>query len=97
MSGQNIPQNVAVAICAPAYAATYMSVEQAQALMFPGASFTADFRALTDAQVKAIEAIYGDPQSAIAGAVRAQEFFERYSWERDRRRLFETMDEVAKR
>jgi glycosyltransferase involved in cell wall biosynthesis len=50
-----------------------------------------------DDLVKAIEAIHGDPHSAIAGAVRAQEFFDRYSWERDRRRLFEIMDEVAKR
>src|SRR5579863_6137100 len=44
------------AIVAPVHAATYMSVEQAQAQMFPGASLTADFRVLTDADVKAIEA-----------------------------------------
>jgi glycosyltransferase involved in cell wall biosynthesis len=50
-----------------------------------------------DDLVKAVEAIHGDPQSALAGAARAQEFFDRYSWERDRQRLFETMDEVAKR
>jgi glycosyltransferase involved in cell wall biosynthesis len=50
-----------------------------------------------DDLVKAVEAIHSDPQSAVAGAVRAQEFFDRYSWERDRQRLFEMMDEVAKR
>ncbi|TCK70746.1 FMN-binding protein [Acidipila rosea] len=38
-----------------AYAATYLSVEQAQALMFPGASFQPDFKTLSEAQVKAIQ------------------------------------------
>jgi hypothetical protein len=45
----------AVMISAPACAKTYLSVEQAQALMLPGARFTADFRTLTDPQAKAIE------------------------------------------
>jgi Na+-translocating ferredoxin:NAD+ oxidoreductase RnfG subunit len=45
----------AITIGMPAHATTYLTVEQAQALMFPGASVTADFRALTDTQVKAIE------------------------------------------
>ena len=45
----------AVVISAPAFAKTYLSVEQAQALMFPGARFSADFRTLTDAEAKAIE------------------------------------------
>jgi Na+-translocating ferredoxin:NAD+ oxidoreductase RnfG subunit len=42
-------------ICSPAHAAVYLTVEQAQALMFPNAWFTPDFRTLTDAQVAAIE------------------------------------------
>jgi hypothetical protein len=45
----------AVTIAMPAHATVYLTVEQAQALMFPGASFTADFRTLTDEQIKAIE------------------------------------------
>ncbi len=43
----------------PAYATVYLSVEQAQALMFPGAAFTPDFRTLTDAQAKEIEKASG--------------------------------------
>jgi FMN-binding domain len=39
----------------PAYAAVYLSVEQAQALMFPGATFHSDPRTLTKEQAKAIE------------------------------------------
>jgi hypothetical protein len=39
----------------PAYAAVYLSVEQAQQLMFPGAGFEALPLTLTDAQAKAIE------------------------------------------
>jgi len=45
----------AVTISVPAHATVYLTVEQAQALMFPGAVLTADFRTLTDAQVDAIE------------------------------------------
>jgi Na+-translocating ferredoxin:NAD+ oxidoreductase RnfG subunit len=45
----------------PAYATVYLSVEQAQALMFPGAQFTQDVRTLTDDQVKAIEKASGVP------------------------------------
>jgi Na+-translocating ferredoxin:NAD+ oxidoreductase RnfG subunit len=45
-----------LALLAPAaaHATTYLSVEQAQALMFPGAALTPDFRKLTDAQAAAI-------------------------------------------
>jgi Na+-translocating ferredoxin:NAD+ oxidoreductase RnfG subunit len=45
-----------LALLAPAaaHATTYLSVEQAQALMFPGAVLTPDFRKLTDAQAAAI-------------------------------------------
>jgi Na+-translocating ferredoxin:NAD+ oxidoreductase RnfG subunit len=39
----------------PAYASVYLSVEQAQAILFPGATFQQDSRTLTDEQVKAIE------------------------------------------
>jgi hypothetical protein len=54
-----IPAAAIVLHGGPAYATVYLSVEQAQALMFPGASFTADFRTLTDTQVKAIEKASG--------------------------------------
>jgi Na+-translocating ferredoxin:NAD+ oxidoreductase RnfG subunit len=46
----------ALTIAVPAHATVYLTVEQAQALMFPGASFTPAFLTLTDAQVAAIEA-----------------------------------------
>ncbi|MBI3677642.1 MAG: FMN-binding protein [Proteobacteria bacterium] len=45
----------AVALVTPAYATVYLSVEQAQAIMFPGARLAPDFRKLTDAQVSVIE------------------------------------------
>lgn len=45
----------AATISAPAHAAVYLTVEQAQALMFPNARFTPDFRTLTDVQAAAIE------------------------------------------
>lgn len=38
-----------------AHAEIYLTVEQAQSLLFPGASFTPDNRTLTDAQAEAIE------------------------------------------
>jgi Na+-translocating ferredoxin:NAD+ oxidoreductase RnfG subunit len=38
----------------PAYATVYLSVEQAQTLLFPGATFQPDTRTLTDEQAKAI-------------------------------------------
>jgi len=44
-----------VVICAPVHATVYLTIEQAQALMFPGATVTPDFRKLTDDQVRAIE------------------------------------------
>src|SRR5258708_1451899 len=55
MSSRFLFPLAAIVISAPVHAATYLTVEQAQALMFPGASLTAAFRALTDAEVKAIE------------------------------------------
>lgn len=45
----------ALVIASPVHAKVYLSVEQAQQLMFPGASFAPQFLSLTDAQVKAIE------------------------------------------
>jgi hypothetical protein len=43
-----------LAIVEPACATVYLSVEQAQQVMFPGATFTQDFRTLTDEQASAI-------------------------------------------
>ena len=45
----------ALTIMQPSQATVFMNAEQAQQLMFPGATLTQDFRTLTDAQVKAIE------------------------------------------
>jgi len=42
-------------IASPACATVYMSVQQAQAMMFPGAKFTDVSRALTDDEVSKIE------------------------------------------
>jgi Na+-translocating ferredoxin:NAD+ oxidoreductase RnfG subunit len=42
-------------VSSPAYAATYLTVEQAQAAMFPGAQLTRAFVTLTGEQVAAIE------------------------------------------
>jgi Na+-translocating ferredoxin:NAD+ oxidoreductase RnfG subunit len=50
-----VPLAGAVIAGGPAYATVYLSVEQAQALIFPGATFTPDNRTLTDEQAKAIE------------------------------------------
>ena len=46
-------------IVSPAYAVVYLSLEQAQGLMFPGATFAPEFRALTPAQASAIEKASG--------------------------------------
>jgi len=46
-------------IVAPAHAVVYMSVEQAQAMMFPGATFAPEFKTLTKQQVSAIEKASG--------------------------------------
>lgn len=43
------------AIASPVYAKVYLSVEEAQQLMFPGATFTKQALTLTDAQAGAIE------------------------------------------
>lgn len=45
----------ALVIAAPVRATVYLSVEQAQALMFPGATLTPAFVTLTPEQMKAIE------------------------------------------
>lgn len=49
----------AVAAVSPAYAVTYLSVDQAQALMFPGALLTPDARMLTPEQMHAVEQLSG--------------------------------------
>jgi hypothetical protein len=50
-----LPAAAVSAIAAPAYAKVYLSIEEAQRLMFPGATFAAQPLKLTDAQVHAIE------------------------------------------
>jgi hypothetical protein len=47
------------AIVSPAWATTYLTVPQAQALMFPGQPLAEDFRTLTPDQAKAIRARSG--------------------------------------
>lgn len=49
----------AVAIVAPAHATVYLTVEQAQKLLFPDAEFVADNRAITPEQERAIERASG--------------------------------------
>jgi Na+-translocating ferredoxin:NAD+ oxidoreductase RnfG subunit len=43
-----------------AHAEVYMTLEQAQAQMFPGATFSPDFRTLTEAQADQIEKLSGE-------------------------------------
>lgn len=50
-----VPAVAMVAVATPAYAKVYLRVEQAQQLMFPGATFTQQPLTLTDDQVHAIE------------------------------------------
>jgi Na+-translocating ferredoxin:NAD+ oxidoreductase RnfG subunit len=57
------------AICAPAHALVYLSVEQAQQVMFPGRSLTALPLALTLQQIAAIEHESG--VKVYAGSLRA--------------------------
>ena len=49
----------ALVIASPVHATVYLSVEQAQTLLFPGESFTPDSRTLTDGQASAIEEASG--------------------------------------
>ena len=48
-----------VAIVSPAWSTVYLTVPQAQSLLFPGGGLTADFRTLTPEQAKAIRARSG--------------------------------------
>jgi FMN-binding protein len=48
-----------LALSLPAYAVTYLTVEQAQTLMFDGSVLTRDFRTLNAQQVQAIERASG--------------------------------------
>jgi hypothetical protein len=54
-----LPLASVVAPGGPAYATVYLSIAQAQALIFPGATFQPDTRTLTNEQVKAIERASG--------------------------------------
>ena len=49
----------ALVIAVPAHATVFLTIEQAQALAFPGATFMKDFRTLTTGQVSAIERASG--------------------------------------
>lgn len=59
MKAEFILVPVAVMIAVPAQATVFLSVEQAQAQMFPAAHFTPDFRTLSPEQVAAIEKASG--------------------------------------
>ena len=48
-----------LAIISPAYGTVYLSIEQAQQLMFPGATLTPDFRELSGEQIAAIQKASG--------------------------------------
>jgi Na+-translocating ferredoxin:NAD+ oxidoreductase RnfG subunit len=50
-----LPLSAVVIYGGPAYGTVYLTIEKAQSLLFPGATFQADSRTLTDEQVKAIE------------------------------------------
>jgi hypothetical protein len=56
MRGRLLLVPLAAALASPpaAYATTYLTTEQAQSAMFPGARLTPEFRALTDEQIAAI-------------------------------------------
>ena len=56
-----LPLGSLVIFGGPAYGAVYLSVEQAQSLLFPGAAFRPDSRNLTEEQVKQIEHASGVP------------------------------------
>lgn len=57
MKGRLLLMPMAALLAAPpaVYAATYLTPEQAQAAMFPGARLSPDFRTLTDEQLQAIK------------------------------------------
>lgn len=54
-----IPLTSLTILGGPAYAKVYLTVEQAQAIIFPNAKFTPDFRTLTNDQVKQIQHLSG--------------------------------------
>lgn len=56
-----LPLASLVVLGGPSYATVYLSVAQAQALMFPGATLKPEFRTLTDQQAKAIKRVSGVP------------------------------------
>lgn len=54
-----LPLGAVVISGGPAFGTTYLTVEQAQSILFPGAAFQPDSRTLTEEQVKAIERASG--------------------------------------
>ncbi len=50
-----LPAAIAITALTPAHAEVYMTIEQAQAEIFPGATFTKAFRTLTKDEARAIE------------------------------------------
>ncbi len=54
-----VPIAALATLAGPAYAKVFLTVEQAQASLFPGATFKPDFRQLTEEQAKAIEKASG--------------------------------------
>jgi hypothetical protein len=54
-----LPLEATVAFAGPAFATVYLTVEQAQSVLFPGATFQPLAVTLTDEQVKAIERASG--------------------------------------
>ena len=61
-----------LAIVSPVHAKVFLSVEQAQALMFPGATFTADYRNLTDQQLNRIIQVIQENKYVIEGDLRRE-------------------------
>lgn len=53
--------SAALMVASPAQATVYLTVEQAQQLMFPGSNFKEDFRAISDAQAASIQRRGGIP------------------------------------
>jgi FMN-binding domain len=54
-----LPVGAVVTCGGPAFATVYLSIEQAQSLLFPGATFQPDERTLTPEQAKAVERASG--------------------------------------
>ncbi|MTJ81595.1 MAG: FMN-binding protein [Telmatospirillum sp.] len=55
MNARFLLLSAALMVASPAQATVYLTVEQAQQLMFPGGSFQPDFRSISDEQAASIE------------------------------------------